>query len=104
MCELYKEDLVHFLFLCPCLNHFRQISYKQLEEDQNVYGHEEVWYRFCGSSPLGKLCLFLGDHGYFYGEEVGNLFDKVSKEFLVKAWSFRQESYEDQPQPTGVYL
>ena len=99
MCNSAKEDLVHFLFLCPALNVIRKQYFTELEHELNQCGADEVWLHYSGSSLLGKLCLFLGDYGYIYSEKVGALFDKISKEFLVKAWSLRVESL-DQSVPT----
>ena len=100
MCNGAKEDLVHFLFLCPALNNIRRRVLSTLEKELKHCGAEEVWYQYCASSVLGKLCLFLGDYGYMYSNDVGAIFDTLSKEFLVKAWSFRQESLADPPEPT----
>ena len=103
MCDLCgndKEVLTHFLFLCPTFNDKRKACYKKLESELRCLGHEELWFRFCGSSVLGKLCLFLGDHGYLHSNEIGALFDKICKEFLFNAWKLRRESCTDQPDPT----
>ena len=100
LCKGSNEDLVHFLFLCPAFSNIRNSCFRELEAELEYMGAQEVWFHFSGSSVLGKLGLFLGTDGFLYNENVGSLFDRICKSFLLKAWGIRRESNADLPDPT----
>lgn len=95
LCNSAEEDLPHFLFLCPALNQIRSEMYVCLERECKTLYFDHVWQRFSASSLNNKICWLLGEHLYEFGREIGDAFDRISKDFLVKAWHFRRQSISD---------
>ena len=56
-----------------------------------------VWHSFMASSLNKKLSFLLGDYGYSYDSEVGDLFDMTCTMFLVDAWQYRRDLSDNPP-------
>ena len=97
LCNQNKEDLNHFLLLCPALNEIRTNFYNKLEKECNRLKCEHVWQRFSAASACTKLCWSLGEHTYDFGKDVGHIFDSAVKNYLVEAWHYRRQSIVDSP-------
>ena len=69
--------------------------YVCLERECRKQYFDHVWQRFSASSLNNKICWLLGEHLYEFGPEIGDAFDRISKDFLVKAWHFRRQSISD---------
>ena len=95
LCKDSREDLAHFLFVCPALNDIRLQAYRNLEVNSLKENCKQAWQRFSASSLKNKVCWFLGEHAYDLGQDIGELFDQTCKTFLVEAWHYRRQSLTD---------
>ena len=94
LCHNGRENLQHFMFLCPNLLSIRQEIWKWLENELSSGNKRYIWKIFAASSLNSKLSLLLGDLAFDHGDEVGWLFDAASKKYITEAWKVKGEFVE----------
>lgn len=83
-----KETLDHVFFECT--------AYDDLRDDLllgiiDLLSYENLPIDFIGLPPTNKTQFLIGDIGYFFSQDVGNRFDILAKDFLLKAVSIRDQ-------------
>ena len=85
----HKEDVRHFLFICPTLLNIRLEELAKLEHA--LLNINDVWNEFSNANIDTKLKYVLGSSSLSLTKEAEISFDKFCKSYVKRAWKKRSE-------------
>lgn len=85
-----EEDIAHFMFYCPALNHIRIKELIALESNLLCNNFDLIWEAFISGNTDLKLFMILSDM-YKFDSTLGDIFDTSCKNLLTQLWDERKK-------------
>ena len=74
-----KDTMEHYLLYCGYFNKQRISMYNNLETELMSRNYNVLWQEFISGNRVHEINFLLGDHGEFFDNDIGNIFDRIIK-------------------------
>ena len=83
LCQLCDSNVIettnHFMFECSA---FENLRVNFCSEITDTLSSNDLTIDFIGLPSINKIQLLIGDHGFYFNENIGNILDIKVKKYL----------------------